>query len=244
MQHFRFTNFLSETALFLLVILAILTALVYIPFPKKFHELPSIESDEFKTTSSVVTNLPDALTVNQSDKVTVRISPNSHPSLFEKIEGGGDLSMTKAPPMMSAKVSLKGDDGFFEISLKNGDEEKSVGNSQGTDWIFEIVPKQAGDANLYLSIGAIWQDGRGNRSVKELPTIKKVRIGDDILGRVWVWVQANILTILGLAVALIVGLLAVDVFAHKVFGGPTTVRRSSEDGSKKRASRPKRSRKG
>ena len=171
-------------------------------------------TDIKSTDSKIVYNLPDEMTLRSSEKVTVRIARKPFEDILRNLEGNGNPEILTIQSVHTAKVTLKGDSEFFDISLKNGEEEKNISTEDATDWFFEVIPKQAGDANLYLNINVINATPNGSRSIKEYPLIGKVKVHNNRFESFFLFIQSNILTILGLIVALVVGLMAVGFIGN------------------------------
>lgn len=175
--------------------------LVYFHFTKDNVERDLPNYDFKSVDSRIIHNLPEEMTVRSSEKVTVRITRRTAEDLLSNLEGNGNPEIKTIRSVHNAKVTLKGDSEFFDISLKNGEEEKVVSSEGTTDWFFEVIPKQAGEANLYLNVNVLYVASDGNRSVKEYPEVRKVKINNSTLSSVILYIQNNFLTILGLFIA-------------------------------------------
>jgi hypothetical protein len=164
----------------------------------------------------IVENIPKVMKIRQPEKITVRISRKTNEDIFRRLEGNGDIETHSVPSSSFANVMLKGDDGFFDISLKNGAEEKTLSSYDYTDWYFEVTPKQAGEANLYLNVDLISRNQTGKQGIRELPIIKKIRVEDDMMDNILIYLQNNFLAILAILVPSVVGLLAIAAFRDKL----------------------------
>ncbi len=207
---------LSFIAASLMFGFVLVSQLIYTP-----EESESIEINYKNGDSRIVHNLASRMTIRKSEKVTVRINRKTSDDILRNLEGNGDPELKTVQSISLAKITLKGDEGYFDISLKNGEEEKNIQSDGNTDWYFEVVPKQAGEANLYLNIAVYQQNDAGKRPIKEIPTVKKVQIENDRTGGLLSYFQLNLLAILGMIITLVVGVLAIAEVRAKLYYGQT-----------------------
>ena len=173
-------------------------------YPPVSDELNNIFQEEIKKSGEgkIIFNVPEKMLIRQSEVVTVRISRSFNEDLLRSVQGNGTTEIKSIIAVPSAKVSLTGDSDFFKINLKNKDEEKAIFSDKYTEWLYEVIPNQAGEANLYLNIHLIIENQDGKR-IKEYLIPKNVKIEDDPITNTIIYIGNNILAILGLIISLL-----------------------------------------
>jgi len=121
----------------------------------------------------IVYNPPTEMTVDETERVEVRISMDSAAPLTTGLKGSGEPVVESIPVAYFMKVRLVGD--TFDIVALSSEEQ--IVPAQGfTEWAWDVTPTESGTRNLSLVVTALVKapDAEGE---KDLPIIERqVRI--------------------------------------------------------------------
>ena len=96
-------------------------------------------------------NPPKQMQAKKNETVTVRISKSLVNDLTQGLLGGGAPQSQDIKVGSEMGVTLKGPADYFTIALLNSSEKQAITDSETTQWVFDVLPLKAGQANLILT---------------------------------------------------------------------------------------------
>jgi hypothetical protein len=96
-------------------------------------------------------NPPKQMQAGKNETVNVKISKSLVDDLTQGLLGGGAPQSQDIKVGSEMGVTLKGPADYFTIALLNSSEKQAVTDSEATQWVFDVLPLKAGQANLILT---------------------------------------------------------------------------------------------
>src|SRR5215469_6871600 len=96
-------------------------------------------------------NPPKQMRAGKNETVTVRISKSLINDLTQGLLGGGSPQSQDIKVGSEMGVTLKGPADYFTIALLNSSEKQAITETETTQWVFDVLPLKAGQANLILT---------------------------------------------------------------------------------------------
>jgi hypothetical protein len=106
---------------------------------------------EIAKSGQIVFNPPKQMQAGKDETVTVRISKALVNDLTQGLLGSGDPQSQDIKVGSEMGVTLKGPANYFTIALLNSSEKQAVTDTEATQWVFDVLPLKAGQANLILT---------------------------------------------------------------------------------------------
>jgi hypothetical protein len=141
------------------------------PSPATPSSLGVVVQQELERLASgrIVYNPPAEMTVDQTERVEVRISMDTAAPLTTGLKGSGEPVVESIPVGYFMRVRLVGE--AFDIVALSSDEQ--IVPAQGfTEWAWDVTPTESGTRNLCLVVTALVKapDAEGE---KDLPIIER-----------------------------------------------------------------------
>jgi hypothetical protein len=99
----------------------------------------------------IVFNPPKQMQTGKDETITVRISKSLVDDLTRGLLGSGDPQSQNIKVGSEMGVTLKGPQDYFTIALLNSSEKQAITDSEATQWVFDVLPLKAGQADLILT---------------------------------------------------------------------------------------------